>query len=77
MLKITRNPTGVGSKRLDSTRPQLNVAGDVSKTMQDLKWQIQFTEMKLTHWQGRESRQWEKLVRMHDHAKRQLSAIAS
>ena len=77
MLKMTRNPTDVGSKRLDNARPQLNSNGKVSKTMQDLKWQIQFTEMKLAHWEGRESRHWAKLVRMHDHAKRQLSAIAS
>lgn len=72
MLKTMTKPTQVGSK--NSVKSAKTRA---SRRVADLHWQIQFTQMKLNHWQEQEDCRWMNLVRLQEHAKQKLQAAAS
>lgn len=80
MLNIVTKPTSVGSNTngTSAVAPTIMCArSPVSKIVADLQWQIKFTEMKLNRWNAPENCRWMNLVRMQEHAKRELLVVAS
>jgi hypothetical protein len=80
MINIVKKPTSVGETTLGTSavaRTVMCAQSLVSKNIADLQWQIKFTQMKLNHWDEPENCKWMNLVRLQEHAKRELLVVAS
>jgi len=47
----------------------------VAQQIADLRWRIEFTEMKLNRWEGYENKRWLSLVKLQEDAKKEFWSL--